>query len=1063
MILHQLQPSFNNGEISPLLYDRTDYNKFVSSLKSGKNMFVHPQGGCSNRAGTIMLSQAKDEKVRLIPFEFSNTETYTIEFGNGYCRFFTSDGQVIKEDGSIYEIESPFSTDDLDKIKFCQSGDVMYIAWGGEPKVLTRRGHTDWSIEKYENEEGPIDWNKEYTGKITKYQAQEEVNYLALGKVNGSNTYLQNDSLDDSWTVAPKSSFMEAIQTIGYNRFFFSNGVFFSTIRNPNGFLQPAYCINGYTWIRFGDDSLEEDNYVNGVAFYNGNYLLCTKKNVYFFSSLTNMQDVTEYFFDINNLSSVSKVYVSNNKFFVLIEGLNFSKMSYSTDGRSWVSAPSGYFCFINNKYYAVSSGYSNAVTCVRYDSDFTNRYEVCTQNYRACKDFFVVNNRLFAWLFYGNSTISYLVEVDFENRRFVTVNNCPLNWLNTSSNEKYSSNLYYTYDYDNNVFLSTGVDEAYKFDGDNFVVVPKGENDVKFSYIYPFHIAAQTEDELRLSTSEYSFTSKDLYKDFCIELSTDAISLTLDKSGTTSTYLVAGSWNLTTSGTWTGTVSILTSQDNENWETYKSYSSADNFNAAVSGDFSNRTFVKLDIKLTSGTGFKCLFNASQAKINIFFHAIKYIDSQNVNISIDEKSKEDFKLITNNVGKFYIGKWSPVTYYPTDVELYQDRIEWAANNEIEATKISNYTNFGISDVVAEDEAISVIIKDKKINKINTFVASNKLVVFTDSGNFVHSNDTFTPSTATFHKQGSTGGASVKPLVVRDDIIYVHPMRQAISDYSYNFETDGYAGKDITILATHLFQGDKIKEMYYQQEPYSIIWVLLESGKVLACTYLRQQDVIAWTPMDFGGEVQSICVLSDGTSQELYLAVKRNNGTFVEKMPNRLMDAPIEDRFFVDCGRTYKGEPISTVQGLDWLEGETVSVLADGNCILDKVVTNGEITLDTPASTITVGIPFESVLETLTFDVGGNDGSVLNRKKRVVAVSIKYIASRGGLASVNGNREINLIEHQRRTDKGKQELKTGFYREILPSRHDESANVKIRQILPLPVTITSVIPEIEYEQ
>ena len=403
------------------------------------------------------------------------------------------------------------------------------------------------------------------------------------------------------------------------------------------------------------------------------------------------------------------------------------------------------------------------------------------------------------------------------------------------------------------------------------------------------------------------------------------------------------------------------------------------------------------------------------------------------------------------------------SFYPTEVDLYQDRIVWTTNNQIDATKISDYTNFGVSSEVTDDDAISVIIKDKKINKINSAIAGSQLVVFTDSGNFIHNNDTFTPSSATFLNQGSTGGANVKPVIVRDNIIYVHPMKQAISDYAYSFETDGYAGQDITLLANHLFDNKKIKELAYQQEPYSIIWVLQEEGTMLACTYLRQQNVIAWTPMEFGGKVVSIGVMSNGSNQELYLAVERKNGVFIEKMPYRMLDNDPKERFFVDCGSTYRGEPANIISGLDYLEGESVVALADGYVVKDLVVENGQITLPTPASIVTVGLPYESVIETLTFDVSQGDGSNLNRKKRVVAVSVRYNNSRGSRISVNGHREVPMLERKIDNADTDISLKSGFYREILPSAHNEPTTIKIRQDEPLPLTIVSIIPELEYER
>ena len=97
-VLHQLQPSFNNGEISPLLYDRVDYQKFTSSVKSGKNMFVHPQGGMSNRAGTKMLGMAKKDKTITVDEEV-NLYAWHIE---GYDIYYT-EKEVPEVGDSVYK------------------------------------------------------------------------------------------------------------------------------------------------------------------------------------------------------------------------------------------------------------------------------------------------------------------------------------------------------------------------------------------------------------------------------------------------------------------------------------------------------------------------------------------------------------------------------------------------------------------------------------------------------------------------------------------------------------------------------------------------------------------------------------------------------------------------------------------------------------------------------------------------------------------------------------------------------------------------------------------------
>lgn len=880
-VLHQLQPSFNNGEISPLLYDRVDYNKFTSSVKSGKNMFVHPQGGMSNRAGTKMLGMANGEKVRLIPFEFSNTETYMIEFGDFYCRFYTTNGQVVTEEGNPYEIESPFSANDLDKIRYCQSGDVMYIAWGGKPRTLTRHNHTDWRFSEYNNKNGPIKALKE--------------------NFNGSFSYIENSAYIETTELFSEDDF--------YNKF----------------------QVNAYFPAQTIAQLISTNSVVNSVLetvlYVGGNFILETKG------------------------SWAGSIFIeeSDNG----VDGWRKKRVFSSSD----VS---------NGTNYSWSDNYSEEPKFVRIN----------------CSDL-----KTFA-----TTGLSLQVNVSGFYK--------PVNFilLKHIENFKYEIAL---------------IDDLVKI----------------FEYVAGIVYSGKVIIE-QMTTPHGAGNNLNVW---LMEVWLDGV-----KKGERQQVGWEGSDGRGWGYTWTNFLSTVFGED-------LSYSHYDAINIGITCEqneelYSGKTLT-LKLTRTGATG-SVKPDGSETISGIFTiaEAVSVHSSQPVNSFL----------------------WRGNTY-PNEVDIYQNRIVWSTNNQLDATKISDYTNFGVSTDVTSDDSISVIIKDKKINKINSIVAGSQLVVFTDSGNFIHNNDTFTPSSATFLNQGSTGGADVKPVIVRDNIIYVHPMKQAISDYTYNFETDGYAGQDITILANHLFDNKKIKELAYQQEPYSIIWVLQEEGSVLACTYLRQQNVIAWTHMDFGGKVLSLGVMSNGSNQELYLAVERKNGVFIEKMPYRMLDNDPKERFFVDCGSTYRGEPANIIAGLEYLEGESVVALADGYVVKDLVVENGQITLPTPASIVTVGLPYESVLETLTFDVSQGDGSNLNRKKRVVAVSVRYNNSRGSRISVNGHREVPMLERKIENTDTDISLKSGFYREILPSAHNEPTTIKIRQDEPLPLTIVSIIPELEYER
>ena len=98
--------SFVSGEFSAKLDGRTDFEKYSSGCKTLENMLVHPQGAATRRVGTQFISEVKDSsaKTRLIPFEFSTTQTYMLEFGNQYIRFFKDKGQITESNKTITAI-----------------------------------------------------------------------------------------------------------------------------------------------------------------------------------------------------------------------------------------------------------------------------------------------------------------------------------------------------------------------------------------------------------------------------------------------------------------------------------------------------------------------------------------------------------------------------------------------------------------------------------------------------------------------------------------------------------------------------------------------------------------------------------------------------------------------------------------------------------------------------------------------------------------------------------------------------------------------------------------------
>ena len=139
--------SFNAGELSQYLYARNDLTKYNSGCLVLENMSVLPYGGVVNRPAIKFVAASKaDDKVRLISFEFSSEQSYILELGDQYVRFY-KDGAQIQSGGSPYEIASPWDVEDVYGLKFVQSADVMWICHPDYPVYkLSRLSDTSWTL-----------------------------------------------------------------------------------------------------------------------------------------------------------------------------------------------------------------------------------------------------------------------------------------------------------------------------------------------------------------------------------------------------------------------------------------------------------------------------------------------------------------------------------------------------------------------------------------------------------------------------------------------------------------------------------------------------------------------------------------------------------------------------------------------------------------------------------------------------------------------------------------------------------------------------------------------------
>lgn len=86
--------SFNTGVTSPLVEGRTDIDRYPSSNRKLHNTVAAPQGPAIPRSGTELVNSIYDHAAKsiIVPFVFSETDFFAIEFANLRVRFFTETG-----------------------------------------------------------------------------------------------------------------------------------------------------------------------------------------------------------------------------------------------------------------------------------------------------------------------------------------------------------------------------------------------------------------------------------------------------------------------------------------------------------------------------------------------------------------------------------------------------------------------------------------------------------------------------------------------------------------------------------------------------------------------------------------------------------------------------------------------------------------------------------------------------------------------------------------------------------------------------------------------------------
>ena len=429
-----------------------------------------------------------------------------------------------------------------------------------------------------------------------------------------------------------------------------------------------------------------------------------------------------------------------------------------------------------------------------------------------------------------------------------------------------------------------------------------------------------------------------------------------------------------------------------------------------------------------------------------------------------------------------LGAWSDTTGYPSAVSFYEQRLVFAGSKSNPQTiwfsKSGDYENFdeNYHGTVVDDDAVTYTIASNQVNAIRFLSATRTLVIGTVGGEFSCSgggtDDPITPTNILIKKQSNHGCANADAIQVGNATLFLQRAKRKIRELAYNYYVDGYLAPDMTILAEHITESG-IKVMSYQQEPNQIIWCVREDGKLIGMTYQREQQVTAWHQHTFGGSFgtgNAICesiatIPTDEKEYQTWVIVKRTiNGVtkryieYINKFDFSTTDST--DYNFLDSQLAYSGSSVRTISGLSHLEGQTVSILADGSAHPDRVVTSGSITLTRNASKVKVGLPYTSILQTMRIDAGSQDGTSQAKTKRIYEVTVRLFETVGVDVGPNLN-DMESIPFRSSADPMDQPIPlfTGDKPIEFRGNYETDGYIFIRQTEPLPLTVLSLYPRL----
>ena len=357
------------------------------------------------------------------------------------------------------------------------------------------------------------------------------------------------------------------------------------------------------------------------------------------------------------------------------------------------------------------------------------------------------------------------------------------------------------------------------------------------------------------------------------------------------------------------------------------------------------------------------------------------------------------------VERGYEDTWSASKGWPRTVTFHQGRLYFGGSksrpNTIFASRVARFFDFNPGETLDDDAIVATLATDS-VNAITGLFAGRDLQIFTKGGEFFISQASLDPITpnnivvSTATRRGAKEG--IKPVGAESGTLFIQRAGKALREFLFSDVELSYISNNISLLSSHLLKSPSdmaLRKATSTDDGDLLLIVNEQDGSLATYSILRGQNVIAPSLCTVDGTFEKVAVDVD----TIYFVVKRTiNGSTVYYI-EAFNDDNTTDSNVLLIGASLPGT--TTVTGLNHLEGKTVKVIVDDVMQNEKVVSSGQIIIDSvPTAYIEIGLDYIPEVKTLPVELKLSSGNIIAQRKRIVEVTANMYLTQN--LTLNGN-------------------------------------------------------------